>query len=591
MELALIFLLSAVVAVPLFQKLGLGSVLGYLLAGIIIGPFGLKLVEDSESILHFSELGVIFMMFIIGLELQPNRLWVMRKSVFGLGTLQVFVTSLVFIGIISTFSDSLGTTSWASIGVLGFAASLSSTALALQSLAERKQLTAGHGRDSFSVLLFQDLAVIPVFAIIPLLAPSSQSSDFQWINVLIPLGVISLAIFAGPRFLKKSVQIMANLKNRDLLTAISLLIVIGAALLFKQIGLSMALGAFLAGVLLSDSAYKHELESDIEPFKGLLLGLFFMAVGMSINLHLLVAHPILIAALVVGLIVIKFLVMAVVGYPFHQSFAVPFKTGAFLSQGSEFAFVLFGATLSLGIISKFTAEVGTLTIGISMVLAPLVFKLNDFFCQTPDSTKNGREFDSIKESSPVFIAGFGRFGQMIGRLLTVQKIPFTAIDKSSEHVDFVRRFGNRIFYGDATRLEILASAKIEECKVLVLAIDDVAESLKVAELVRKHYPDLIIYARARNRFHTYKLKELGIDKIHRETFLSSLAMGADVLVQIGFSVDLVARLTERFRQYDEDLINKQQLVYKDEEKLIQTTKQALVDLESLFESDSEQKFS
>lgn len=580
LALTILFLISAVIIVPISHRLSLGTVLGYLLAGILIGPFGFKFIEDVESILHFSEFGVIFLMFVIGLELQPSRLWILRRSVFGLGFAQVALTTVCVFALGRFFG-----LNWQTSLVLGLGLSMSSTALVLQSLAERNQLSSQHGRDSFSILLFQDLAVIPILALLPVLGSGANTGDFSWNQILVPAGVIAAFIVIGRLLLRPAFKWIASIENREMFTAASLLVVMGASAVMYSVGLSMALGAFLAGVLLADSEYRHELEADIEPFKGLLLGLFFMAIGMSAKIDLISESPGLVLALVVGLFAVKALVIWLIKSVIRGHSSSTRKLSIFVSQGGEFAFVLFAGAVAEKVFEPQLADLFVIVVTLSMFVAPLIFVLEDKVLSKRLEKTEEREFDKNFEETPVVIAGFGRFGQIVGRLLAIKKIPFTALDKSSAHVDFVRRFGNRIFYGDASRLDLLNSAKVGSAKLFVLAIDNVEESLKTAELVRRHFPNVPVYARARNRFHSYKLMDLGITVIQRDTFLSSLEMGKKVLQFLGMSEEQTKDLSRKFVQYDQDLLVKQHAVYQNEAQLIETSKQALSDLESLFESD------
>lgn len=583
LALSIIFLISAVIIVPISHRMNLGAVLGYLMAGMIIGPSGLSLVWDTESIFEFSEFGVIFLMFIIGLELQPSRLWVLRRSVFGLGSAQVLLTTAA-VFILSLFSG----LAWQTSLILGFGLAMSSTALVLQSLAERHQLTTNHGRDSFSVLLFQDLAVIPILALLPVLSSQAPSEGFQIVQILKPLSVIIAFVLLGRLILKPAFKWIAKTENRELFTAATLLIVMGAAALMHAVGLSMGLGAFLAGVLLADSEYRHELEADIEPFKGLLLGLFFISIGMSAKIGLVWENPAQVFGLVFALYLVKALVIIAIKKIVRAPTVPTRKLAVYLSQGGEFAFVLFSAAVTSQVMSKPIADLFVIVVTFSMLLAPLVFVLEDRVFSKKLDRPEEPQYDTKFDETAVVIAGFGRFGQIIGRLLSIRKIPFTALDKSSQHVDFIRRFGNKIFYGDATRLDLLYSAKVGSAKLFVLAIDDVEDSIKTATLMRHHFPNVPVYARARNRFHSYKLLDLGVTLLYRDTLFSSLEMGKRVLQHMGMPPADVDSLIIKFQQYDEELLHRQHAVYQNEAELLQTSRQAIADLESLFESDSKQ---
>jgi monovalent cation:proton antiporter-2 (CPA2) family protein len=579
----MLFLIAAVVLVPISHRLRMGATLGYLIAGILLGPSGFGFVTDTESIFHFSEFGVIFLMFVIGLELQPNRLWVLRRSVFGLGSLQMILTCLVVMALALSFG-----LQWQMSLVLGLGISMSSTALVLQSLGERKQLNAQHGRDAFSILLFQDLAVIPILALLPVLGQESTSSEFHWQAFALPLVVIVGFVGIGRLLLKPIFRAIASVEDRDLFTSATLLMVIASAVAMNEVGLSMGLGAFLSGVLLADSEYRHELEADIAPFKGLLLGLFFMAIGMGAKISLLWDRPLVVFPLVLGLFVVKGSLIFGMRKLLGASVKSSRKLAVFLSQGGEFAFVLFAAAASAKILDLEISNLFTVVVTVSMFIAPLLFVVEDRLSGRKEEV-SASDYDSKMEQSSVVIAGFGRFGQITARLLALRKIPFTALDKNSSHVDFVRKFGNKIFYGDATRLDLLMAAKVQNAKIFILAIDEVEESIKTAEMVRRHFPHVPIYARARNRFHAYKLMDLGISVIYRETFLSGLEMGYQVLVQLGMKESRAKNMVEKFRLYDEETLLTQYAVYQNEEQLIQTTQQATAELQNLFESDQAEK--
>jgi|SRR6185312_11480101 len=579
--LALLFLLSALLIVPIFHKLGLGSVLGYLVAGILIGPSCLKLVWNPDSVLKFSELGVIFLMFVIGLELQPSRLWVLRRSVFGLGFSQLVITTAAVLAVCSCFGIS-----WKVGMIIGLGLSMSSTALVLQSLAERTQLTTQYGRDAFSILLFQDLAVIPILAFLPMLTSSKGHGPFHWSEVLIPIAAIVGLIVFGRLILKRGFSWIASTDNRELFTAAALLVVTGTAAFMTEVGLTAGLGAFLAGVLLADSEYRHELEADIEPFKGLLLGLFFMAIGMSAKINLLWTSPLLILGLVIGLSILKAAVLFGLKMMGQGKPTPARKLAIYLSEGGEFAFVLFASATAAGLLSSGQSDLLVIVVTVSMLLAPLLFVFDDKVLSKRLDKVKEPEYDQVIDHNPVVIAGFGRFGQIVGRLLHIRKIPFTALEKNSQHVDFVRRFGNKVFYGDASRLDLLKSAGVANAKLFVLAIGNLEDSLKTIEVMQRHFPQVPLFARARNRAHTYKLMDRGVKVIYRDTLLSSLAMSKEVLSFLGLPEEESQRTVEIFRKYDEDMLQKQYAVYRDETQVSQVYRQAMADLEALFESDS-----
>ncbi len=578
-----IFLGAAVCAVPLFKRLGLGAVLGYVAAGIAIGPWALGLVGDVESILHFSEIGVVLLLFIIGLELQPSRLWILRKSVFGLGAVQVGVTALV----IALIARATGLP-WPAATIIGLGLSLSSTAFALQILAEKKQLTTRHGRSAFSILLFQDLVVVPVLAIVPFLSPSMSrtGSGDPWVGVASAIGVLIAAVVVGHFLVGRLFKFIAATGIREVFTAAALLLVIGTGLLLESAGLSMALGAFLAGVLFADSEYRHALEADIEPFKGLLLGLFFIAVGMSLDLGLVLEHPGLSVGLALALLLGKFALIAFLGLATGKGLNSALKLGAVIAQGGEFAFVIFSVATGVGALGKETAALLIVVVTLSMALTPPLFALTEFVVQRrrPRALVETGE-TPVQERQKVIIAGFGRVGQIIGRILQARRIGFTALDVSPEHVDFVRKFGNKIYYGDASRLDLLEAAGAKNASVIVVAIDDVEASLRTVRIVKDHFPQLRVYARARNRRHAYLLMDLGVSIFRRETFESSLELARLVLEGLGLPHAQASRLVETFKRHDIERLKLAHASHSNEERMIYLAKEAAKELEDMFEQD------
>ncbi len=577
-----IFLLAAVLIVPIFQRLKLGAVLGYLASGMIIGPWGLGIVGAVDSTLQFSEFGVVLLLFLIGLELEPRRLWTLRNSVFGLGGAQVAATSIV-IGLLAMVAGF----SWQAALIIGFGCAMSSTALVMSSLAERGQLLTRYGRESFAILLFQDLAVIPMLALLPLLAAIQGHDGNRWLATAKGIAIIAVFIAASRLCIRPALKFIANNRSREVFTAAALLLVIGTALIMEKIGLSMSLGAFLAGVLLADSEFRHELEADIEPFKGLLLGLFFMAVGMSANLMLVWQAPFLLFGLALGMMLIKFAVMYAISRATSASNDTAQRLAVALAQGGEFAFVLFTAAAGLGVFDLATSQMLIMAVTISLLLAPLVMVAHDRLISRWLDRTSVPEYDVIDgPANPVIIAGFGRVGQIVARVLRMCGIPFTALEVNYQQVDFVRRFGSKIYFGDATRLDLLLSAKIAEAKLFVLAIDDIEASLKTAALVRQHFPDLPILARARNRTHHFRLRDLGVKMIYRETFLTSVEVARQALLKLGFTDTVAERAVTLFRKHDEELIEVQHAVHQDEAKLIQNSRLATEQLKSLFEADT-----
>jgi glutathione-regulated potassium-efflux system ancillary protein KefC/glutathione-regulated potassium-efflux system protein KefB len=583
LEQAAIFLATAVVVVPVFRRFQLGGVLGYLAAGALIGPWGVGLIADADATLQFAEMGVVLLLFLIGLELEPARLWALRKPVFGLGGAQVAVTGLALSGVALWFN--LG---WQSAIIVGLGLAMSSTAIVLAWLGEKGQLSSPSGRSTFAILLFQDVAVIPLIALLPLFSPDKMGETSGWIVAAKGVAAIALVIGVSRLVVRPALKLIARFGGREVFTAAALLVVIGAALAMEAMGLSMSLGAFLAGVLLADSEFRHELEADVEPFKGLLLGLFFMAVGMSANLALLAAHPLTVIGAALGLMVVKALIMYGIARVSGTDNSEAQRIALLLAQGGEFAFVLFVAAQSARILSGDTAEFLVLAVTISMLLAPITFIVHERLLERWLERTKAPDFDPIDgPGNPVIIAGYGRYGQIVSRVLRMAGIPFTAIDANFQQVDFVRRFGNKVYYGDASRLELLESARARDAKLFVLAIDDVEASVKTAALVRKNFPNLPILARARNRVHYYRLRDLGVDRqaVERETFLSSLETARQALQLTGMDATQAARAVALFRDHDEELMDEQYAVRQDETQLIQTTAQAAAQLQEVFEAD------
>jgi monovalent cation:proton antiporter-2 (CPA2) family protein len=581
---SLIYLLAAVIAVPLSRRLGFGSVLGYLAAGIVIGPFGLSFITDVDHILHFAELGVVFLLFVVGLELKPSRLWVMRHMVFGLGTLQVVLSAAA----IAFVAWAFGFAARPAL-VLGMVLALSSTAFVLQMLAEKKQLSTVHGRAAFSVLLFQDLAVIPLIALLPLLgAGQTMDAGVDWARIVVMIGTIVGLIAGGRLLLRPVLRIAARAETPEILTATALAVVIGSALLVQAAGMSMVLGAFLAGMLLADSEYRHQLETDIAPFKGLLLGLFFIAVGMSIDLTLLLSMPLRIAAIVALLMLTKALVLYPLGRRFGMcNSSAALKLAAVLSQGGEFAFVLFTIAASEKVLDTALIDEMTLAVAVSMALTPLIYWLAERSPEEVDSAE-ARDFDVPDEGDhDVIIAGNGRVGQIVARVLAAAGKPFTALELDTRQVDLLRRYGATVYYGDASRLDLLRAAGADQARIFVLTISNLEESVHVAEVVAKNFPHLTIVARARNRRHAHVLMDVGVEHIVRETLHSSLAMSETVLTQLGTSAESASSTVAKFLDYDSQLLLEQHAVHDSEEKLIQTVRDRNDELERLLRDDLE----
>ncbi|WHZ19922.1 MAG: Glutathione-regulated potassium-efflux system protein KefB [Rhodanobacteraceae bacterium] len=583
----LVFLVAVVIAVPLARKLKLGSVLGYLAAGVVIGPYGLQWVKNPDAISGISEFGVALLLFVIGLELSPQRLWVMRRQVFGAGAVQVFGSALV-IGLIAAFGFHLEPVAAAVVG-LGLA--FSSTAFGLQILAERRELQSAHGRQAFAILLFQDLVAIPLIAAIPLLAEHGAAhapGQPLWLSSLRVAGVIAVVVVGGRYALRPVFRAVAKTQLIEVSTATALLVVIGTAWLMQLAGISMALGTFLAGVLLADSEYRHDLESNIAPFEGLLLGLFFITVGMGVNLKLLALHPWIVVGLVVLLLLCKAPILAAVGRLNPRlDGADALKLAALLAGGGEFAFVVFKLAAEHDLLTRAQHQLLVLVVTLGMAVVPLLVLAA---ARLPESRKPEREFDRIDAGSPrVIIAGFGRVGQIVGRLLRARGIPFVALENSIEQVDLSRRFaGTDIFFGDPARAEILRAAGAGRAEVFVLATDDPAANVRTARLVRRMFPQLKIIARARNRQHAFRLMDLTSepDDVVRETFHSSLKMARLTLTALGMDKEQADAVVELFRKHDEKLLRDQHLVYDDDVALRQTTREAYVELQGLLEADS-----
>ncbi|NUS38274.1 MAG: glutathione-regulated potassium-efflux system protein KefB [Lysobacter sp.] len=578
LELALVFLLAAVVGVPVFKRFGLGAVLGYLAAGVVLGPFGLRVVRDADPVLAASEIGVVMLLFVIGLELSPARLRVMRRPVFGVGGLQVLLSGIA-LGIIALATG----LAWRSALVVGFGLALSSTAIGLQLLAERKALTSDHGRLAFAILLFQDLAAIPLLAAVPLLG-GATAQPLWWLALKALLAIAAL-VFGGRLLLRQVFRIVARTRMPEVFTATALLVVLGSAWLMQLAGLSMGLGAFLAGALLADSEFRHELEAQIQPFEGLLLGLFFMAVGMSIDLQRVAAEPLVIAGGSLLLMAVKFALLFALGLrPGGLDVRGALLLGSVLALGGEFAFVVFGEADRVGLFDGMLRDRLVAMVGVSMALTPLLLIVVAKLVPA-HARRTQRPFDRIPDDHPlVLIAGLGRFGQIVARLLTAQRIRYVAIEHSPEQVDFMRRFGSQLYYGDPSRPELLRAAGAAHVKVFVVAIDDPESNLKAVRLIRHDYPDAMVFARARNRRHAWELMDLGAQAV-RETFHSSLKMGERVLVALGETAGVAARRADRFREHDEALLVSQHQVYDDEAALIQTSQEARKDLEQLFAAD------
>ena len=580
---ALVYLAAAVIIVPVVKRLGLGAVLGYLLAGIVIGPWGLRLIGEVEDILHFSEFGVVLLLFLIGLELEPKRLWSLRRQIFGRGSAQVAgVTAALMLAGVGFGID------WKVALIAALGLSLSSTAVALATLDERNLKGTPTGETAFAILLFQDIAAIPMIAVVPLLGEQAARGHGGWLSALKVAAVIVALVLGGRYLIRPALRAIAKSGLREIFTAFSLLLVIAIALLMQWVGLSMALGAFMAGVLLADSEYRHALETDLEPFKGLLLGLFFIAVGMSVDFGVLLAQPWLIAGLVAGFLAIKIAVL----YGLARAFGLPRSQQAMfaflLSQGGEFAFVVFGAAQTARVFSDNVASVLIVVVALSMVATPLLLILHDVLLAPRFRVDKRRKDDAIDANQDhVIIAGFGRFGQIVGRLLTVNQIPLTVLDHDPDQIDLLRKFGSKVFYGDVTRIDLLHAAGAAHARALVVAIDDIDDSLKLVAAVRQEFPDLPIMARARNVTHYYDLMDLGVTILERETFESALLLGRHVLTHLGFGAYRARQAAQKFRAMNIASLAKVYPFYKDKEQFVSLAKQARDELETMFSLDTQ----
>lgn len=586
----LVALLAAItIAVPLSRRLGLGSILGYLVAGIAIGPAGLRLITDVEQIADVSALGVIMLLFLIGLELRPHRLWVLRNAIFGLGLAQMVPTALI----LAALAYWLTGTPWQGAVTLGAGLALSSTAIALPMLREREILSAASGRDAFAVLLFQDMIFVPLVALVPLLAQGqvalpTHMTQVPWETVVKDIGVILVILIGGTVLVRPLFRLVGGAKTHEVFTATALLLVVGTAALAAWAGLSASLGAFMAGVLLSDSEYRHELQADIEPFEGLLLGFFFISVGMSANLALAYHNAGLVALALLALFAVKIAVAFAVDWMKRRNAKTALRFGLALPEGSEFSFVLFAAAVASGVLDQEASDIATVVIALSMVLMPVMFAASERFLAPRLGVGTPRPPDAIDEPpAPVIICGFGRMGQVVGRVLHMQSIPFTALEKDVGQVDVVRRFGTKVYLGNPTREEVLRAAGADTAQVLVVALDDMNETIQTVETAQRYFPNLAILARARNRFHAHKLMEYNIDGIVRETFYSSLKLTDLVLHALGVPEPRASRALELFREHDERNLVATQAIAGDEQQLIQNRQQATQELLDLFEADEE----
>ncbi len=594
---AFVYLAAAVISVPIAKRLGLGSVLGYLLAGVAIGPFGLGLIgEEGQDVMHFAEFGVVLMLFLVGLELQPTRLWRLRGPILGLGGLQVAVTTALLAGVALAVGQP-----WRVAVAVGLILALSSTAIVLQTLAEKGLMKTEAGQSSFAVLLFQDIAVIPMLALMPLLAPSTLTTDGEaaaghaaaghattwidtlptWSQPLVVLAAVVLVVVFGKFLTRPIFRIIAKSGLREIFTAASLLMVIGIALLMTSVGLSPALGTFLAGVVLANSEYRHELEGDIEPFKGLLLGLFFLAVGTSIDFQLIAGNPGGVAAIVAILVTIKLVVLLALAKVFRMGLDQSLIFAFALAQAGEFAFVLVSFATQNGIFSQAVAAPLIAAVAVSMALTPLllIFAEKLLLPRVGTTEQMEKAADTFDEESPVIIAGFGRFGGVVGQLLRANGVKATVLDLDSDRVELLRSLGMEVYYGDASRVDLLHAAGAENAQLLILAIDDSGKILEMVETAKKHFPHLKILARATDRPDAYALFDAGVDQVYRETLDTALRAGVDAMSMLGFRTFAATRSAHRFRCHDEESLREMASVRHDKQRYLSRARERIRMLE------------
>ncbi|MEL6297437.1 MAG: cation:proton antiporter [Pseudomonadota bacterium] len=584
-EIALL-LAAAAIAAPLARWLKVGTVLGYLFAGILLGPYGVSGVfkaYEAKEFLHIAEFGVVLLLFLIGLELRPKRLWAMRNAIIGAGGSQMLITG----AILAAVAWSLGFV-WLTAIFLGLALALSSTAFALQVLEENGELTQRHGRLGFSILLFQDIAAIPLIAFAPLFAVVAvdAASAMDMTAALKAVGVLIAVILIGRFVLEHVLRLVALTKVKEAMTALALLTVVGTAAIMQWAGLSPSLGGFIAGALLAESSYRHELEADLKPFEGLLLGLFFTAVGMSLEFNLLLSEPVAILSLVVGLVVIKFAVLFAIGKTHGLDNWGSRRLGLSLSQGGEFAFVLLAAGAANAVLNDFAANLGALVVTLSMAATPLLLLLDHYLLPKPKSGSSKPDAMPEDTSGHVIIAGFGRFGQITARILRAKRIPFIALDTDPAQIQLVKSFGSEAYFGDPARMDILMAARVDEARALVLAIDDVEQSMRCATILKANFPDLPIFARARHRVHYHRLMELGITYIQRDTYLSALDVSRELLLGLGESERDADFAVKAFDEHDRHRLIDDYQHYTDDEKLRERARTDAENLARIFDDDA-----
>lgn len=591
---AVVYLAAAAISAPVAKRLGLGAVLGYLIAGLIIGPFALDLVGETEQVAHVAEFGVVMLLFLIGLEVKPALLWSMRTSIFGLGLGQVAVTSAVLTGAGLAFG-----LDWRQALAAGLILSMSSTAIVLQMLEEQGLRRGPAGRAAFGVLLFQDLAVIPLLAFLPLLAMTPASDAVQaahgaallddqpaWLRGLAIVAAVLAVVVAGRYLTRPAFRFIAQLQLRETFTASALLLVVGVAVLMQSVGLSPALGAFLAGVVLAESEFRRELETDIEPFRGLLLGLFFITVGAGLNVGLVLEQPLLVGCVTIGLMALKGVVMTLIARVFGDPWREAGTSGAALSQGGEFAFVLLTFAVSSHVLDTALASTLTASVALSMAATPLVFALWRRLSRPKVETDLTEPENDFAGAEPqVIVAGVGRFGQIVSRVLGANGYETSVLDNSVEQIELLRRFGRRVYYGDALRLDLLRAAGADKAKVLVIAIDNAEKATELAEMAREEFPHLIVLARAYDRRHAYDLLDKGAHVVERETFEGGLSLAAETLRALGWRAYRAERAARLFRLHDERLFEKLRPLWGDEERFTVASRESSPRMEDLLRAD------
>ncbi len=583
----IVYLAAAVIAVPIAKRVGLGSVLGYLIAGFVIGPWNLRLITDVASIVQISEFGVVMMLFLIGLELDLDELWKLRGSVFVGGGVQLGATGvLLSLGLIALGLE------WPAASIAGFALAMSSTAIGMQVMAERNMTATPAGRSAFAILLFQDIAAIPLIALVPLVAQllgvgnRAAHTHPVWQSALIAVAAITSVIVGGRYLVKPVLRIVAKTDVREVFTAFALLLVVGIAELMSLAGLSMALGAFIAGVVLASSEYRRALETDIAPFKGLLLGLFFIGVGMGIDFGEVLARPAFLTLLVAGLIAIKFAVLVVIAKPLGVARSQRLAFGALLGQGGEFAFVVFSVASAAHVLDGQWAPLLTAAVAVSMAATPIVLIAADkLTARVARRARAGDQSDVIDERASVIIAGFGRYGQVVARTLGAAGYPVIVLDHDPDQIELLRRFGSKVYYGDATRLDLLEAAGARDAALLVIAIDDVDDSMQLARAVTETFPGLRILARARNVRHWLELRELGIQQVERETFESALRTGRSALEALGMRPYEARRIADRFRRSTLSTLEAMLPEFRDDRKLVARVRSGRDELEKMLTDD------